>query len=63
MLQFLSENGTNLLIKIGEHLTISMVALVLGVLVAVPLGVVITKNKMVAKIVMSIASVLQTIPY
>lgn len=62
MLQFLSENGTNLLIKIGEHLTISMVALVLGVLVAVPLGIVITKNKMVAKIVMSIASVLQTIP-
>lgn len=62
MLQFLSDNSSDLLIKIGEHLTISMVALLLGVLVAVPIGVVITKNKMVAKVVMSIASVLQTIP-
>lgn len=62
MLEFLNENGTNLLIKIGEHLTISMAALLLGVVVAVPIGILLTKSKTISKIVMSIASVLQTIP-
>ena len=37
-------------------------SLSLGVLVAVPVGVLITKNKTLTKVVMTIASVFQTIP-
>lgn len=62
MISFLSENMGQLLIKISEHIFISMVAILLGSLVAVPIGVLITKNKKASNILINIASVLQTIP-
>lgn len=52
----------SLFTKIFEHLFISFSAILLGVLFAVPLGVVITKNKKLSNIFIAIASVLQTIP-
>ena len=42
MFIFLKENFNQLFIKIGEHIFISSVALILGIIVAVPLGIVIT---------------------
>lgn len=48
--------------KTLEHLYISMTALTLGILVAVPIGIFITRSKTLSKIIMSVASVLQTIP-
>lgn len=62
MIEFLNNNGSVLLQKIGEHLFISVSALVLGVLVAVPLGILLTNTKRVAQLFISICSVLQTIP-
>ena len=62
MLNFLQENFLNLLLKIGEHLYISMIALFLGVLFAVPLGILITRTKSLADFIIGIVSVLQTVP-
>lgn len=62
MIEFFNSNGVVLLQKIGEHLFISITALLLGVLVAVPLGILLTNTKRVAQLFISICSVLQTIP-
>lgn len=61
-MSFLIENFSQLTLKILEHLFMSMSALLLGVLVAVPLGLLISRNKKVSNIIISISSVLQTIP-
>lgn len=62
MLAFLEANGATLLEKIGEHLYISFSALVLGILVAVPLGILLTNTKKIAQFFISFCSILQTIP-
>lgn len=59
---FLQENFAALISKTSEHFLISMAALLLGVIVAVPVGVVITKKDKIANAVIAVASVLQTIP-
>ncbi len=62
MIEFLSQNLSQLLLKIGEHLIISLFALVLGIVVAVPVGVILVKSKKMSKVVIAVASILQTIP-
>ncbi|HHX70767.1 MAG TPA: ABC transporter permease [Gallicola sp.] len=47
---------------IGQHLLISIVALSLGIFVALPVGVLLTRNKKVANIVLNIFNVINTIP-
>lgn len=62
MIDFLTNNYIEILFKAAEHLYISAFSLFLGVIVAVPIGILITKSQLGAKIVMAVASVLQTIP-
>ncbi|HWL12542.1 MAG TPA: ABC transporter permease [Ureibacillus sp.] len=62
MIAFFTENSSDLLLKTWEHFYISMIALALGVIVAVPIGIFLSKTKYVAKIMLSITSVLQTVP-
>lgn len=62
MNQFLQEKGHELVIKIGEHIFISGIALLLGILLAVPLGILLTRTKRTAAVVISITSALQTVP-
>ncbi|QMU08941.1 ABC transporter permease [Levilactobacillus suantsaii] len=62
MINFLSTYGTQLISKTGQHLYISAFALALGVIVAVPLGIVLTRMKRGANAVITLAGVLQTIP-
>lgn len=50
------------MIKITEHLVLSLSALGLGCLVALPLGILISSNKKLTQTVISISSILQTIP-
>ena len=61
-MNFLIENWNDLLIKIAEHSLISVSALVAGILVAVPLGIVLTRTPSLSKLVVGLASILQTIP-
>ncbi|HEJ9364929.1 TPA: ABC transporter permease [Staphylococcus aureus] len=58
MIEFLHEHGGQLMSKTLEHFYISIVALLLAIIVAVPIGILLSKTKRTANIVF----VLQTIP-
>lgn len=62
MMDFISNNRAELLEKTLEHFFISIIALLIGILIAVPLGIFISKNKRLSGIVLTTAGVLQTIP-
>ncbi|MCH4171309.1 MAG: ABC transporter permease [Lactobacillus sp.] len=62
MIDFLNAHGSELVTKTWEQLYISAIALLLGILVAVPLGIILTRFPKTAKVVISIASMLQTVP-
>lgn len=62
MLEWLMSNWAQVLEKILEHLLISTTSLLIGILIAVPIGILLTRTEKLAKIVMSIASILQTLP-
>lgn len=62
MIEFLSANGANLLQKIGEHISITFSALALGCLVALPVGILISNRKGLTQAVITLTSMLQTIP-
>ncbi|WP_085524195.1 ABC transporter permease [Tuberibacillus sp. Marseille-P3662] len=59
---FLANNGTQLLLKTWEHFYISLTAVALGVLVAVPLGIFLTRVPKISGAVMSIVGIIQTFP-
>lgn len=61
-MDFILENYSQIILKIGEHLWISMSALAMGALVAIPLGLLVARNKKVANFVIGVSSILQTIP-
>ena len=61
MREFLQEYGSQLVSKTIEHFQISIIALLLAIVIAVPLGILLSKTK-TANIVLTIAGVLQTIP-
>ncbi|WP_125708824.1 ABC transporter permease [Companilactobacillus zhongbaensis] len=62
MIGFLNSHGSELIIKTWEQIYIAGFSILLGVIVAVPLGVLLTRFPKTAKYVMSITSMLQTIP-
>lgn len=62
MRDFLTNNGSQLLLLTWEHLYISGIALALGILVAVPIGIVLTRYKKIASAFISAITVLQTVP-
>lgn len=62
MMSFFTENSADILLKTWEHFYISFSALLLGVIIAVPVGILLSKTKTVAKIVLTVTSVLQTVP-
>lgn len=60
---FLAENGQTMIRLIWEHLYLSFISVGLGVLVAVPLGIYLTRvNKKTADTVITIVSILQSLP-
>ena len=62
MINFLQANGIDLLEKTWQHIYISFISLGLGIIVAVPLAVVLTRFDKIAGFVIGLASVLQTVP-
>jgi osmoprotectant transport system permease protein len=59
---FLFRYGSEILQRTGEHLVLVTVAIAIAVLVGLPLGVLITRNKALRQPILAIANVLQTIP-
>ncbi len=62
IIDFLEKNGGELLTKMWEHLYISLIAVVFGIIVAVPLGVVLTRMKKGAGFVIGVVNIFQTLP-
>lgn len=62
MTQFWNQYGGQILTKSTEHIYISALALGLGILVAVPLGILLTRFPKIANFIIGLASILQTVP-
>ncbi|AIS08923.1 Permease component of an ABC superfamily L-carnitine/choline transporter [Lactobacillus helsingborgensis] len=62
MSAFFVQHGSELLVKTWQQIYISAISLALGIIVAIPLSIILMKFPRVAKIVIAIASMLQTIP-
>lgn len=62
MSAFFAQHGSELLVKTWQQIYISAISLALGIVVAVPLSIILMKFPRVAKVVIAIASMLQTIP-
>lgn len=62
MMDFFATHGNELIIKTWEHLYISVAAILLGVLVAIPLGILLSRAPSFADRFISFVGILQTIP-
>lgn len=62
MIEFFTSHGSELLYKTGEHIYISAIAILLGIIVAVPLGILLTRIPKYADHLISFIGILQTIP-
>lgn len=62
MIDFFTQNSNDIVLKTWEHFYISIIALFLGAIVAIPLGIMLSKTPKLAKIVLAITSVFQTLP-
>ncbi|WP_169871529.1 ABC transporter permease [Shouchella patagoniensis] len=62
VLNTLSSYGWDLLEKTGEHMYISFAAVLLGVIVAVPVGIMLTRIPNAADKIISFVGILQTVP-
>jgi len=61
-MEFFAEQGDALVTATIEHIGLSLISLGLGILVAVPIGILLSQVPKVANVVIGIAGVLQTIP-
>ena len=61
-MNFWSEYGSEILLKLWEHFYLSFLAIFLGILVAVPLGAAINRLKKGSETVIKVVGVFQTIP-
>lgn len=62
LLQAFSRNWNDLVTAIGQHIILSVLAIAIACVVSIPIGIYITRHKTVANIVLTIVSVIQTIP-
>jgi len=62
ILDFFTNNGSEMLFKTWEHLYISLIAALLGIIVAVPLGIALTRMPKLAGFVMGLLGIIQTVP-
>ncbi len=58
----LQERQSQLLSAVLEHIQISIIALLISILIAVPLGIYLTKKQKIAEGIIGITAILQTIP-
>lgn len=62
LLQTVSQNWTELLAATGQHIFLSVVALLIGCIISIPLGVFITRHERLANPILTVVSIIQTIP-
>ncbi|HZJ87486.1 MAG TPA: ABC transporter permease [Erysipelothrix sp.] len=62
MSSFIEKHGSDLIVKLYQHISISATSLLIGSLIAIPLGILVSRNKKIAQLTIGITSILQTIP-
>lgn len=62
LIDYVANNWQNILSKSGDHMGMSLTAVALSCLFAIPLGIIITRQKKVADVVLGVANVIQTVP-
>lgn len=62
LIEFFTENSAMVLTALRQHVVICLTAEGLGILVALPAGILLTRNKKIANLVLGIFSVINTIP-
>ncbi|NLP18665.1 MAG: ABC transporter permease [Firmicutes bacterium] len=62
LITFMINNIDRILLKSFEHLTIASTALLISLLVAIPLGIILTRQEKLAPMVLGIANIIMTIP-
>ena len=60
--QFLQQNWNELLTHIGDHLLLVLISTLIAVVIGIPTGILLTRNKALRNPVLGIANVMQTIP-
>lgn len=60
--EFLTERYLDIFKLIGQHLQITLIAVLLAIIIGVPIGILITKYKKTAKYIIGIANIFQTLP-
>lgn len=59
---FLFKYGSEIVQRTGEHLLLVGIAIVTAILISLPLGILITRNKSLRQPILAVANILQTIP-
>src|SRR6201991_2449450 len=62
LLQFMQQQSSKLLQQTMQHIGLTFISLFIAVLIGLPLGIYITRNKKAAGLILGFAGVLQTIP-
>jgi osmoprotectant transport system permease protein len=60
--QFLQLNWSELLLLIGQHVKLVLIAIVVAVVIGVPVGILLTRHRALRGPVLGVANVMQTIP-
>lgn len=60
--QFLQQNGNELLIHMRQHLVLVCASTLIAVLIGVPTGIMLTRNRALRSPVLGLANIMQTIP-
>src|SRR6201996_906081 len=60
--QFMQQQSGKLLQQTMQHIGLTFISLFIAVLIGLPLGIYITRNKKMAGFILGVAGVLQTIP-
>lgn len=61
-IEYLQTNWHTVLESLLAHIQLSMIAIFIAILVAIPVGIVLTRHKKAAKITLAAAGIMQTIP-
>ena len=62
MLDFLKSNWSDILAHIAQHVWLVFISIAIAVVIALPVGVLITRKKSLRSPILGIANVMQTIP-
>lgn len=62
LINFFTNNSQAMLVSLGQHIALVLVSVGIGILIAIPLGILLTRHKKAAAYVLAVAGMVQTIP-